>query len=85
MFFCPGACGPPGDTLDVPPARWAALTCSWAAVGLLGIVFGHQATLRATQGGRRRRLLELKIKDFHRFLLVFIDFRWFSSISIGFH
>ena len=36
-------------------------------------------------GGRRRRLLELKIKDFHRFPLVFIDFHWFSSISIGFH
>ena len=32
----------------------------------------------AAQGGRRRRLLELKIKDFHRFPLVFIDFHWFS-------
>ena len=39
----------------------------------------------SAQGGRRRRLLELKIKDFHRFPLVFIDFHWFSSISIGFH
>ena len=45
----------------------------------------------ATLGGRRRRLLDLKIKDFHRFPLVFhwfplvfIDSHWLSLISIGF-
>ena len=31
--------------VDVPPARWAGLACSWDTVGLLGIVFGHQAAL----------------------------------------
>ena len=44
-FFCPGACGPPGAIVDVPPARWAGLTCSWDTVGLLGIVLGHQVPL----------------------------------------
>ena len=45
MFFCPVACGSPGAILDVPPARWAALTCSWDTVSMLGIVFGHRGPL----------------------------------------
>ncbi len=49
-----------------------------------GMFLGHCGLVRdcvwssgdalATLGGRRRRLLQLKIMDFHRFPLVFIDF-----------
>ena len=71
MFFLSWT---PGASLDVAPARWTGLTCSWDTVGLLGIVFGHQATLSRL---REVVVAACLIMHYHRKSTKTMDSHWF--------
>ena len=45
-----------------PPGSWTGLASLGNTVSMLVHVFDHQAPLRAAPGGRRRRLLDLKVE-----------------------
>ncbi len=73
MFFLLEPVGRLGPSQTFPSARDGS-DMFLGHCGLVRDCVWSSGDALETLGGRRRRLLQLKIMDFHRFPLVFIDF-----------